>query len=228
MRISTKALALGATVVIIAAGTFGAFRYASAQEGTPSPGATAAASSTPTRRQQAVDAFIDKVAKNLNVSSDQLKSAVKDAALQTVDEQVAAGKLTQAQGDKITAAINSGKYPQLARLFHGRQAILAQVRKGIVVSSAKAIGIAPKDLAAELKSGKSIADVAGEHNVSLDTVKSQITSAFQTKLDQLVKGGKITQAQEDNAMQKLQANLDKILDHHRTASDQGADPTPGA
>ena len=228
MKLPTKALALGAAVLIMAAGTFGAFHYASAQEGTSTPGATAGASATPTKRQQAVDAFINKVAANLNISPDQLKGAVKDAALQTVDEQVAAGKLTQAQGDKIKAAINSGKYPQLARLFRMRQTILQQVRRGIVVSSARAIGIAPQGLASQLKSGKSIADVAAEHNVSLDTVKSQITSDFQAKLDQLVKDGKVTQAQADNAMQKLQANLDKILTHQGTQGADAASPTPGA
>jgi polyhydroxyalkanoate synthesis regulator phasin len=223
MKLSTKALALGAAVLIIAAGTFGAFRYASAQEGSTTP----EAAGTPTQRQQAIEAFVGKVAQNLNVSPDQLRAAVKDAALQTVDEQVAAGKLTQEQGDRIKAAINSGKYPVLARLFQARETIRRQVERGIVVSSAKAIGIAPQGLASQLKSGKSIADVASEHNVSLDTVKSQITSDFQAKLDQLVQDGKITQTQADSAMQKLQANLDKILNHHRADGPQDA-TTPGA
>jgi polyhydroxyalkanoate synthesis regulator phasin len=229
MKLPTKALALGAAVIVIAAGTFGAFRYASAQEGTPSADSTPSASSTPTKRQQAVDAFIDKVATNLNIPSDQLKAAVKDAALQTVDEQVASGKLTQEQGDKIKAAINSGKYPELRRLFEARQTIVRRVERGIVGSAAKAIGISPQGLASQLKSGKSIADVADEHKVPLDDVKSQITTAFQAKLDQLVKDGKISQTQEDNAMQKLQANLDKILNHHRgDGSPNGASATPGA
>jgi len=227
MRFPTKVVALGAAAIIIGASTFGVFRYASAQEATPSASGTPAAS-TQTKRQQAVDAFIDKVAANLNVSPDQLKTAVKNAAVQTVDEQVAAGKLTQEQGDKIKAAIDSGKYPQLRRLFEAHQTIVRRVERGLVESSAKAIGITPKDLASELKAGKSIADVAAEHNVPLDTVKSQVTSAAQTKLDQLVKDGKISQTQADTAMQKLQSNLDKILNHQRSGNDATASSTPAS
>ena len=44
------------------------------------------------------------------------------------------------------------------------------VRRAVVRISAKTIGVTPADLLQELKSGKSIADVAGEHNVQASTV----------------------------------------------------------
>ncbi|MHB8375941.1 MAG: hypothetical protein ACYDEB_03185 [Dehalococcoidia bacterium] len=227
MKLPTKALAVTAALAVVASGTFGAFHYASAETGTPTPPAAAA---TNNKGQQAVDAFIARVAANLNVSPDQLKTAVKNAALQTIDEQVAAGKLTQAQGDKIKAAINSGKYPELARLFgrheERREHGVQRFRKEIVDSAAKAIGIQPKALVTELKSGKSIADVAAEHNVALSAVKTQITGDVQAKLNTLVQDKKITQARADAIMKALTNNLDKILNHHR--GDKRSMPAPTA
>lgn len=97
---------------------------------------------------------------------------------------------------------------------------LRNIRQGIVQSAADAIGITPEDLKSELKSGKSIADVTAEHNVSLDAVKAQITSDAQAKLSEVVANGKLTQERADEALQKLADNLDAILNKTRGASAQ--------
>ena len=230
MKLPSKALAVTAALAVVASATFGAFRYTSAQTPPPTPTAPAA---TNHKGQAAVQAFVYKVAANLNVSPQQLTAAVKDAALQTVDQQVAAGKLTQAQGDKIKAAINNGKYPELARLFarreERRERGVQWLRRQIVVSSAKAIGIQPKVLVTDLKDGQSIADVAAAHNVALSTVKTQVTGDVQAKLNTLVQDKKITQARADAVMKALTNNLDKILNHHRSEKSTPAPAaTPGA
>jgi hypothetical protein len=95
--------------------------------------------------------------------------------------------------------------------------MLQRLRAGIAKSAADAIGIQPKDLVSELKSGKSIADVASEHNVSLDAVKSKIMDNAKAALDKVRENGRIDQAKEDAALQKLQANLDTILNKKRAA-----------
>ena len=218
MKISSKALGIAAALVIAAAGTFGALRFASAQQGN-APSATEGAGV----RQ----AYLEKVAANLGVSVDTLKSAMKDAGIATVDEQVANGHLTEAQGAKIKDAINSGKFPELAKAFRRNHArVEVAVRRNILASAAAAIGVQPKDLATELKSGKSIAAVAGEHNVPVDDVKARITSDAKAKLDALVASGKLKQEREDAMMSKLQANLDKIVNH--VGGKPAADATPGA
>jgi polyhydroxyalkanoate synthesis regulator phasin len=207
----TKIMAATAALVVAGAMALGVARYASAQE----PGAT------PSGPKARVEAFLGKVAANLGVSSDQLTSAVKDAELQTVDERVADGTLTSDQAAKIKDRINNSQGTGLGALVIGRHEMRERARLGIVRASAQAIGIAPKDLVTELKDGKSIADVAAEHNVPLDAVKSQITDGAKARLDQAVQDGKITQEQEDRALQKLADNLDAILNHSRSADSQG-------
>lgn len=212
MKRSTKMLAAGAAVVVLAAGAFGASTYVSAQTPGPSASPTPSASASPaaqTLRQQ----FLDRLAQNLNISPDQLTSGLKTTELQTVADLLASHRITQAQADKLNAAINSGKNLGLSRLLAANAAAKMRlaVRNEIVTSAAAAIGITPAALRTELKGGKSIADVAAEHSVSLDTVKAKITSDAKSKLDKLVASGKMKQAGEDRMMQLLYDNLDTIL-----------------
>jgi hypothetical protein len=212
MNIKTRILTITAAGAIVLAGVAGATGLASAQEPTPTPNARQA------QRQAVRDGFLNHLASNLNVTLDQLNGAIKNAELQTVDDLTADGTIRADQATKIKDRINSGRGLGLGAFFrtHARRVeLLTAVRRGIAKSAADAIGIAPKDLASELKSGKSIADVASEHNVSLDTVKSKIMDNAKTALDKARENGRIDQAKEDAALQKLRDNLDTILNRTR-------------
>jgi uncharacterized protein YidB (DUF937 family) len=205
MKLSTKILAGGAAVLVLAVVGFGAARYASAQ--------------TPAAGNGAQQQFLDRLAQNLNITPDELTNALTTTELQTVDDLLANGKITQAQADKLKDAINSGK--GLGRLLFKRHEMrekaMTALRRQIVSSSSEAIGVSAQDLRGELQSGKSIADVAAEHSVSLDAVKSQITDDVKARLDTAVANGKITQTREDQAMQRLADNLDTILNRKKAA-----------
>ena len=60
--------------------------------------------------------------------------------------------------------------------------------------SATALNMTPQALVAELKTGKSIAQVATEHSVSTQTVSNALVSDFNAKIQAAVSGGKITAA----------------------------------
>lgn len=213
MKLSTKLLAGGTAIVVLAAGAIGAATFVSAQ----TPGSTATPAATPAASPQAKQTlkqqFLGDLAQNLNISTDQLTSALKKTELQTVDSLLANHRITQAQATRLQNAINSGKNLGLGRLLaaNALAKMRKTVRREIVTSAAAAIGIKPADLVTELKGGKSIAEVAAQHNVSLDSVKAKITSDAKTKLDNLVASGKMKQAREDRLMQLLYNNVDKIL-----------------
>ena len=210
MKFITKAAGIVAVAVLAAGGVLAIGGHASAQEATPT------ANAAQTKRQEVRADFFAKLATNLNVSVDQLKSAIKNAELGVVDDLVADGTITADQAAKAREKINNSEGFALARLFgQRREEVRERVRKEIIVSSATAIGVKPKELVAELKDGKSIADVAGEHNVSLDTVKAQVTSAAKTKLDKAVVNGKLTQPQADAALERLTSRLDDLLNKHK-------------
>ena len=53
-------------------------------------------------------AFLDDVAKRLNVTRDQLDTAIKGAAEARIDAAVAAGKLTKEQGEALKKRLSAG------------------------------------------------------------------------------------------------------------------------
>ena len=212
MNIKTKILTLTATGAILLAGIAGATGYASAQE----PGATPDAAKHQKRAERR-DNFLSHVAANLGITLDQLKQSFKSAATDAVDEALANGKITQEQADKAKANIESGKPPGLRKLLGGgqhggRSARLERLRDGIVKATATALNMTPEDLKAQLKSGKSIADVAGGN---IAAVKTQILGDAKTKLDAAVAANKLTQEKADKALAALTNNLDKILNKSR-------------
>ena len=199
MRVRTKIIGGVAAVAIVAAGVFGAHAVGAQQGG----GGGAKDGK-----------FAERVAANLGVTPDELAAAVKDAQLQGVDDALASGRITQEQADKLRERINSSDGLGLRDVIrhHDRmQKVRGAVRQQFVETAAGAIGISAEDLRGELKAGKSIAGVAGEHGVSTDTVKQAILDEAKAKLDQAVAKGRLTQTRADEMYQRLTDNIDTLL-----------------
>ena len=211
MQIKTRIITLAAVGAIVAAGLIAAATVVSAQEPEATPD-----QAKHEKRIERRDNFLSRVAAKLDVTLDQLKTALKSAATDMVDDALAAGEITQQQADAAKSRIENGDGIGLRRLLGARtarrEAIVQRVRAAIVQSAADALNMTPEELRAELKSGKSIADVAGDN---IDAVKTQITADATAKLDAAVANGKLTQAQADKALQKLTDNLDKIVNKTR-------------
>ena len=71
-------------------------------------------------RQERRDAFVGKVAANLGVGTDTLTKAFKDAALQSVDEALAAGRINEDRAAKLRDRINNSQGLGLGRLLAAR------------------------------------------------------------------------------------------------------------
>src|SRR5215813_8824896 len=97
-----RKLAAGAVGFAVLAGSGGA--YAAAQSSSPTP--TPAKPKVDLQAEQ--KAFLDDLAKRLNVTRDQLDAAIKGAAEARIDAAVAAGKLTKEQGDELKKHFANG------------------------------------------------------------------------------------------------------------------------
>src|SRR5205814_6631291 len=103
IRITRRLALAGAGLALIAGGS-GA--YAASQDSRP-------------EIQQERQALLDDLAKRLGVTSSALTDALKGALSDRVDAAVVAGRLTQAQGDSVKAAIQAGKFPFLGGIGLG-------------------------------------------------------------------------------------------------------------
>src|SRR5690348_13028427 len=108
-----RRLAAGAVGLAVLAGTGGA--YAAAQSSTPTPSTAPSKPKVDLAVEQ--KAFLDDVAKRLNVTRDQLDAAIKGAAEARIDAAVAAGKLTKEQGDAAKKALAAGVPALGGRIF---------------------------------------------------------------------------------------------------------------
>jgi len=106
------------------------------------------------------------------------------------------------------------------RPHHGqRRAWLKAHRKAIrtevVAISASTIGVTPQTLVAELKTGRSIAQVADEHHVDPSTVVTALSVAADAKVAQAVAQHKLTRAQADRIDARLPIAITGIVERVR-------------
>ena len=125
--------------------------------------------------------------------------------------------ITQDQEDKIIQAFKDAAPANGPRKGgRGGKAMRAHnVLEGMADAAAKAIGIPTADLVNEVKSGKSVADVAREHNVDPATVVQAIVDAGTTKVDDAVTNGKLTNDQGDKIKAHLSDAATKFVNHTR-------------
>jgi hypothetical protein len=77
----------------------------------------------------------------------------------------------------------------------------------LVAVAAEVLGMDRTTLAAELNTGKTIADVAKANGVALDKIVTAFVQPHADWLNQAVKDGKITQAQADQYIATMKANI---------------------
>jgi len=218
-RTKQAAIATGIGLALIGGGSAALATAASGSSGSN----TTATTTTTATPDLGPDAFLESVASHLGVSVDSLKSAIKAAATDQVDAALKAGKITQAQADELKQAIESGQGPLGLGIGPGLGLGLGggfgpgpgpvpfAHAGGQLDAAAKAIGIDTSTLLNELRNGKSIADVAKEHNVSVDKVEQAMYDAAKAKLDQAVKDGHLSSDMEAKLLDGLKQGIDALV-----------------
>src|SRR3954447_15847344 len=165
-RLNPKVIA-GAVAGLAVAGGGGA--YAATQLGSP---------------QQDNQAVLNDAAKQLGIEPGALSAALKKALENRVDDAVAAGRMSKAQGDELKQRIESGDVP----LFGGPGPGSLHVHGafGGLDAAATYLGLTEAQLRTQLESGKSLADVAKAHGKTVDGLVQALVDAAKTKLDAAV------------------------------------------
>lgn len=176
------------------------------------------------QREQMHQAYQNALAGRLGVSSDQLTAAMKQARIDVINQAVQAGRLTQERADRMIQAIQSGQKPGMGPNQQGQgqrgQGQGAQGQRGPGGPGmmggggqvASILGITQEELRAEFQAGKSLAQIAQEKGISRDTLKQKLLDARKAELDAAVQAGRLTAERRDQMMQRMTANIDRMLD----------------
>lgn len=100
-------------------------------------------------------------------------------------------------------------------------------QNSLVAVAAKDLNLTVTDLLAQLQSGKSIADVAKDKNVSTDTIVNDFVAAHQAQLKTAVDAKQITQAEADATLALAKAHAQAQLTRTATAQAFGYGPFGG-
>jgi hypothetical protein len=181
-------------------------------------GAVAASKGSPARG----DGFLARVAGHLGISTQKLEDATKAAAIDQVNADLEAGRITQAQADAMKAQIEKGGVP----LFFGGPHRFGDFGHRVpfaphdhLSSAADYLGLTVPQLFRKLANDQSLADVAKAQHKSVNGLKQAILDGAKKDLDQAVKSGFLTEAQAKDALNALESRIDEIVN--------GTFPGPG-
>jgi polyhydroxyalkanoate synthesis regulator phasin len=193
-----------------------------AVEAAPSP------SASPTASKNYAQVFVDKLAGILHLTPAQTQDALKQAQLQTVDQMLKDGKITQQQADAMKARINAGEGLGFGfgrhDGFKGHRGLMKDLKTAELNAAASALHMSAADLKSALRSGKSLTELETQQNVSDSTVKAAMKDAAKSVLDKAVKAGTITQAQADAILSRVGTGLN--FRQHKQEQESG-ETAPG-
>jgi ElaB/YqjD/DUF883 family membrane-anchored ribosome-binding protein len=175
---SIRRVALAGAAVLVLGGAAVGIAAAQAQPTT-----------TPSGQQSAYQRFVDALAKRLNISTQNLETAI-----------------TQARSDAGLPANGQGFPGGFGRGGRGP-------RGGFGLdlnAAATAIGITPQQLRSELP-GKSLAQVAQAHGKSATDVATALKNAANQRIDQAVSAGRLTADQANTRKQEAAQHIDQFV-----------------
>ena len=218
------ALLLGGAAVAVTASAAGLNVGSLLASSSPAPTASPSAGSG--KGAAACQVFLGHLASQLGVSSGKLNAAAIAAGKQTIQDAVSKGQLTQAQATRIEGRLSGGdvcKFGSALGAGAGERGKPAGATQAYLAAAASALGVSQTQLMTDLKGGQTLSQVAAAQGVSEDQFRAKVVGALKPKLDQAVKAGKLTQAQEDAALAKLQSGDPPLWNGlpHR-----GATPSP--
>lgn len=245
---------------IIAVGVIGAASVALADS--PSPGGAPSDQAAGGARHSGHGDFgrlvASKILKDAGVTRDELKQGgsegktiaeiitlygdkpvadVKTDALAALDTRLAAavtaGKLTQAQADKLKSEASAAFDKLMASKpgDHGKSGQghqkLATLGKNALKTVADTLAMEPKALVDQLKTGKTIAEIAGAKTGEVTTA---LTTQANAAIDKAVADGKLPADKAAEAKTRAAEHIAKFVNeaHHRHADgERGEGPKPG-
>lgn len=193
---------VAAGVLVVGAASFGAVTlvHATQDDDKPAP-------------RELVDEFLSRVASKLGISQEELSGAIKSAELEMLDEAVAEGRISEERADRVRERIEEGR-GFLGLPVRGPRIGARVIRTGlhlVVDPAAEVLGMERQELVAELRDGKSLAQIAEERSVSLKELKSGILEGAEAKLQEAVSNGRLSEERADRVLQRLSERIDDIV-----------------
>jgi hypothetical protein len=168
--------------------------------------------------------FMKHFAVEIGKSQAEINAAFQKALADTLADEVKSGQITQAQADAIKKKLASQTpcaLPSSVGHGHGDKALGAYMQQYLSAAAA-ALGISETQLMTDLKNGQSLSQVAAAQNVSEADFRTRLIANLKPALDQAVTDKKLTAAQEQMIITRLQTGELPLWNmpakHHKPAA----------
>ena len=217
-----KVILLGIASLVLAGTAFG---IVAAQDSGETPSATDTPAATPSDEDSDAtpsdapkdalhDDYLSTLAENLGISQDELEAALKQTALDMVDQAVANGNLTEEQAAEIRDRIESGEAPPFffgfGRGFHhgfehgvGAGAKLDEI--------AGFLGVEVADITSALQDNQSLAQIAEANGKTAGELAAFLLEQVTQKVNDAVANGDMTQERADEILANAPDKIDELI-----------------
>jgi hypothetical protein len=206
----TRKMTIGALALLVVGGAGGAI--------------AATQLDTPAARSAAI---VSDAAQQLGVQPSALTSALEKAEEDQIDSEVSTGDLTQSQGDAMKAAIASGQVPLIGTpgigggFGHVSAGIGGFGLFGDLDAAATYLGLTGSQIASDLRSGQTLADLATAQGKTADGLVAALVAAEKSTLDGLVSSGKLSADQETQIESNLEQQITSLVNGTHTGPGGG-------
>ena len=175
------------------------------------------------------------IAKAQGKTTSGLEQAITAAAKTRLDKAVANKRLTAAQEQKILSAlsarmndlVNNTQFGAAKPGFGFGRAAFGVGPLPEITAAAKYLGLTKAQLRQQLRSGKTLAQIAKAQGKSTSGLEQAITASVKARLDKAVANKRITSAQEQKLLKALSTGIDAMVNNTLPKGPRFGGPGPG-
>lgn len=209
----------GATVAAAKGPGKGKARAAKVQKQQPTLTAAATAYLGLTRAQLAAELRAGKslaqIATARGKSVDGLEQALVTALRAKIEARRAAGKIDAARAQRMSARAEQLVERIVNAVPKAKAAKRPKAQRGVLGIAATYLGLTRPQLAAELRAGKSLAQVATARSKSVDGLEAALLAPLKQKIDVRVASGKLDAAKAQKLLDRAAARIERVVNRTR-------------
>ena len=150
------------------------------------------------------------IAKSQGLSDDEITALIQEAHTKALDKAVAAGVITQEQADFMKGHMGQGghmfgggRMMKAWRGWTGSPAVKGAIHEYKLNAFSAVLGLTPEELNSRIENGETMWEVAQSLGLTEEQFREKRVEATQSAINQALADGKITQAQADWMLNRM-------------------------
>lgn len=166
--------------------------------------------------------LLERIAEKRGVTVAAFEAMLKERALERIEAALKAGRISEERAQELRTRVNEGKVCGLlkqarhARMHHQRAV------KGLLAGAADYLGLAKEELRAELRSGKTLKQLAEAKGKGVSGLVDAMLAPVKESLDKAVSKGRITDERRDAILERLATLAKRVVERTFAASPAAA------